>query len=514
MRHFIDPRASAKVAGKIRSRMADRFLNAPVEVRVCIGIDCVSTSQNYPRTRPAKRASILALFPSTTWMRTSLVVAWITAGGAEGATNAAGWFQWHGPDRTGTIAEVSGWPQGWPPKELWRTSLGFGVSAPLLVAGRVYALGWKEGRDYLHCLDAAGLNGKPDELWTQSYPCPPHSSKGTRFSTSYKGPMATPAMEVKTGCLYTLSCDGDLRCWETGNRTEPGRLNWARNLFRDDHATAGELDYGFFASPLLYGDWVIVEVGHNTEGALWGFDKNSGKVAWKSAPHGNRANASPLLLWVEGAPCVAAITSDSCLVARLDKGHEGESVVEYPWRSLYNESSPSPIAAGNQILFTMCESTGRRTQLMTVNSLKKNDYTIKDYTRRFFTCTSTAALNNGTLYFRSGKKVRSFELDTGKLNWESGDLFEENHPMGAEVGNLLVTSGDDKMIIWDGIKQGNLVLAEATPSSGWKELARVNGVLHKSDYEQGYPHVVFCEGKILCRNMEGELVCLSVRTGH
>ena len=180
------------------------------------------------------------------------------------------------------------------------------------------------------------------------------------------------------------------------------------------------------------------------EGAIWGFDKYNGKVVWKSAPCGNRANASPTLVCVQGTPCVAAVTSDRCLVVRLDKGHEGESVVEHPWRSLYNESSPSPIAAGNQVLFTMCESSGRRTQLMTINSLRKNDYTIKDYTKSFFTSTSTTVLNKGNLYFRSGKKVRSFELDSGKLNWESGDIFEENHPMGAEVGNLLVASGDDK----------------------------------------------------------------------
>ncbi len=430
---------------------------------------------------------------------------------ALGATNTAGWFQWHGPDRAGTICGVSGWRQGWPPKEIWRANVGFGVSAPLLINGRVYAMGWKEGRDYLHCLDAAGENGRPREIWVKSYSCPPHSSKGTRFSSSYKGTMATPTMDVKTGWLYTLSCDGDLRCWDTGERTEPGKLRWALNLFRDHHATAGELDYGFFASPLLYTEWVIVEVGHNTEGALWGFDKSNGKVAWKSAPCGNRSPASPTRLSVQGTPCVAAVTSDRCLVVRLDKGHEGESVVEHPWRSLYNESSPSPIASGNKVLFTMCESSGRRTQVMTINSLRKNDYIIKDYTKTLFTCTSTAVLNKGNLYFRSGKKVRSFEFDSAKLNWESGDILEENHGMGAEVGNLLVTTGDDKMIIWDGIKQGNLILAEASPGSGWKELARINGVLKKSAYEQGYPHVVFCDGKILCRNMEGDLVCLSVQ---
>jgi outer membrane protein assembly factor BamB len=327
--------------------------------------------------------------------------------------------------------------------------------------------------------------------------------------------MATPAMDVETGWLYTLSCDGDLRCWEACNRTQPGKLKWALNLFRDHQATAGELDYGFFASPLLYGDLLIVEVGHDKEGAIWAFDKSDGKVAWKSVHGGNRSNASPAVVFVEGTPCVAAVTSDMCLIVRMDKGHEGESVVEYPWRSLYNESSPSPIVEGNKVFFTMCESSGKRTQLMTINSLKKNDYAIKDYTKSFFTCTSTAVLNKGNLYFRSGKKVRSFELDSGKLNWESGDVFEENHPMGAEVGNLLVTSGDGRMIIWDGIKQGNLVLAEASPGSGWKELARIDGIFKKSVYEQGYPHVVFCAGKILCRNMEGDLVCLSTaRTNH
>jgi len=372
-------------------------------------------------------------------------------------------------------------------------------------------MGWNDEWDYVHCLDAAGKNGRPHEIWAKSYTCPPHSRKGTRFPNSYKGTMATPTIDTATGYLYTLSCDGDIRCWETYNRTEPGKLRWAVNLFSDYNATVGDLDYGFFASPLLYDDWIMVEVGHNKEGAIWGFGKGDGKVAWKSATCGNRANASPAILFVNGTPCVTAITSDTCLVIRIDKGHEGESVIEHPWRSLYNESSPSPVVAGNKILFTMCESSGRRTQLMTIHSLKKNDYTISDYTQSFFSCTATPVLHKGNLYFRSGKKVRSFDLDSGTMNWESGDLFEQNHPMGAETGNLLVTSGDDKMIIWDGIEQGNLVLAEASPRSGWNELARVDGVLRKSQYEQGYPHVVFCDGRIICRNMEGDVVCLSVR---
>ena len=47
----------------------------------------------------------------------------------------------------------------------------------------------------------------------------------------------------------------------------------------------------------------------------------------------------------------------------------------------------------------MRESAGKRTQVITINSLKKNDFTVKDYTKNFFTCTSTAELNKGQLNY-------------------------------------------------------------------------------------------------------------------
>ncbi len=100
------------------------------------------------------RAAIAVRYPEQTFwppdcryrLLGSFTLALLMTRCALGATNTVGWFQWHGPDRVGTICGVSGWPQ-----------------------------------------------------------------------------------------------------------------EWALNLFRDHHATAGELDYGFFASPLLYGEWVIAE---------------------------------------------------------------------------------------------------------------------------------------------------------------------------------------------------------------------------------------------------------------
>ena len=423
---------------------------------------------------------------------------------------SADWNQWHGHNRDGVIHESSGWRDGWPPEELWRMNVGFGVSSPIIVKDRIYVMGWKDNNDYVYCLDAHGKDGKPNVIWTKSYPCPAYSRKGARVNAYYKGVLATPVMDVNTGFLYTLSCDGDLCCWEAYNREELGRLRWKADLFSEHGATFDKEDYGFLVSPLLYGDWLIVEVGHSEEGTIWAFDKSNGTVKWKSEHRGNRANGSPTLITIEGKPCVATICRNTFLVVRMDNGHEGETVVEYTWQSHYNESNPSPIVSGSKVLITMCESSGRKTHLIAINSLRKNDYTVKDYTKQFFTCTSDAALYDGELYFRSGKKVRSFDFDSGKMNWESGDIFAENHPMGAEVGNLLVTAMDSKLIIWDGMKEGNLVLAEASPNSGWKELARINGVLKKEKYEQGYPHVALSNGRIVCKNIEGDVVCLSL----
>jgi hypothetical protein len=422
------------------------------------------------------------------------------------------WNQWLGPNRDNTISENSGWNNKWALKELWRINVGYGVSSPIIVKNRVYVMGWKNDNDHVYCLDTDGKNGKPNVLWTKSYPCPAYLRGGTGANGGYyKGVLATPVMDVNTGFLYTLSCDGGLCCWEAYNKKDPGKLRWKINLFSDYSMTvAEEGDYGFLASPLLYGDWLIAAIGHNTEGSIWAFDKNDGSVRWKSKHCADRANASPALVVIEGVPCVAAIVRDAFIVVRMDNGYEGETVVECPWKSYCNESNPSLVVSGDKVLATMCDSAGKRTNLITINSLNKNDYTIKDFTDQFFTCTSTAALYKDDLYFRSGKKVRSFTFDSGEMNWESDDIFSENHPMGAEVGNLLVTANDSKMIIWDGMKEGNLVLAEASPDSGWKELARVNDILKKREYEQGYPHVAISNGKIVCKNIEGDVVCLYV----
>src|SRR5262245_54506996 len=59
------------------------------------------------------------------------------------------WPHWRGPNRNGITAESSGYQDGrWNvDKPLWQINVGKGSSSPLVVAGKVYTMGWKSGKD-------------------------------------------------------------------------------------------------------------------------------------------------------------------------------------------------------------------------------------------------------------------------------------------------------------------------------------------------------------------------------
>ncbi|NDK13917.1 MAG: PQQ-binding-like beta-propeller repeat protein, partial [Armatimonadetes bacterium] len=129
--------------------------------------------------------------------------------------HAGDWPHWRGPNRDGTATEDSGWERGaWPPKEVWQASVGLGPTSPLVVGGRLYTLGWDGGSDHVLCLDAA--TGK--EAWRQSYPGRNFGRNAAGDQGMYGGPASTPEYDEQTKYLYTLSIDGDLRCWDTGQQ--------------------------------------------------------------------------------------------------------------------------------------------------------------------------------------------------------------------------------------------------------------------------------------------------------
>ena len=91
-------------------------------------------------------------------------------------TTADDWPHWRGVNRNSVVAESSGWDKGiWRLENSWDTNVGEGSSSPLVVAGRVYTMGWRSGRDHIGCLDVR--TGKT--LWSVSYECPRYGRVAT-----------------------------------------------------------------------------------------------------------------------------------------------------------------------------------------------------------------------------------------------------------------------------------------------------------------------------------------------
>lgn len=413
-----------------------------------------------------------------------------------GRVEAADWPHWRGPTRDDRVAEDSGWSTGkWPlPAPAWQANVGEGGSSPLVVEGRVYAMGWKDGKDEVVCLDA--VTGS--RLWHVSYACPQHARRSTGDESLYSGPTSTPEYDPQTGYLYTLSCDGDLQCWNTRER---GQKVWGWNLYarfdvarRPKFGRQGLRDYGYTTAPLVYGDLIIIEVGDD-EGNLMGFSKLTGEPVWVSehkGPAGHTGGIVPLT--VEGIPCVAVLAYHGLHVARLDSDQRGKTVALFPWGTDFANNVATPAVHENDLLITSAYNH---------NAICRVHVTLagatKVWEQPFASKVCTPIIDRGRIYW-AWQKLRCLDFETGKLLWEGGEF--------GDAGSCILTA-DQRLIVWG--FRGRLALAEGAERSpdAYQELAKVDRIFSTDVW----PHVAFADGRLVCKDREGNIKCFSTRSG-
>ncbi len=344
------------------------------------------------------------------------------------------------------------------------------------------------GTDTVYCFDA--LTG--EEQWTQSYPCRYQRRLRVGDVGRYGGPSATPTFDEATGCLYTLSVDGDLRCWDTKDR---GRPVWARNLY-DEHDVKrrpnvgrGQRDYGYTSSPLVLGDRLIVEVG-GTGGTVMAFDKETGDRSWAShykEPAGH--SGGPARIQIDGADCVAALTLKHLVVMRADIDHEGETIDTIQWKTDFGCNIPTPAVIGNRLLIT----SGYNRKHMALFEASLNGLREKWTAREYATVASPVFYRDHV--YLVDHSLKCVDLNTGELKWQGG---------GFHHGSCLVTAADDKIIVFG---DHDLALVDALSDDEYHVLSEISGITPGACY----PHVALSDGIIACKDSEGNLVALSVR---
>jgi len=407
--------------------------------------------------------------------------------------SAAEWPHWRGATRNGVVDESSGWDgENWLLSDVWNANVGEGSTAPLIVDDRLYTMGWQDGRDRVQCLDA--LTGRM--LWSVDYVAPRFGREAVGDQGIYSGPSSTPEFDDETGYLFTLSLDGDLHCWNTRDK---GKTIWGNNLYeqfdvprRPQVGRSGRRDYGFTSSPLVWRDWLIVEVGAK-EGNLVAFDKRTGKKVWTSqsqAPAGH--NGGPVPMTVEGVPCVAVHNHDGLLVVRLDAEHHGETIATWDWMTTFANNIATPTVDGNYILLTSSYN---------IHKIAKLEITLGGarlvWEQKQASKVCSPVIYDGHVYW-AWRQVMCLDYETGALRWQGGRVGDQ--------GSLIATK-DGRLIVW--ANRGDLTLIESAKRSpkNYTELAAKKRI-GKTD---AWPHVVLSGGLLFCKDRAGRLVCLKLQ---
>ena len=373
---------------------------------------------------------------------------------------AAGeWPNWRGPNQDGISTETA-----WDPaavsarKVAWEAEVGAGYSAVAVTHGKVYTAGnFNKVTDAVCCLDAA--TGKP--LWRHEYPEP----LAPKFYSG--GCSATPT--VADGKVYFASKSGKVFCLNA----ETGKVIW-NTEFGCKMPT-----WGFSSSALIRGQAAIFNAGR----AGIAFDKDTGKVLWKSADEAC-GYATPVPFEHQGKPCLALFAKDTLTAVAEDTG---KLLWSYPWQTEHDINAADPVISGTQVFIT--SGYGRGASVIDFAAAEPQKIWENKNMRAHM---SGPVLIAGFLYGFDDNRLTCLDWKTGAKKWD-----EKSPQKGA-----LMAAGDKLIVLGE---SGRLAIVEATPAA-YKEIAATAAVDGRC-----WTMPILAGGRIHVRNSDGHLVCLDVR---
>ena len=201
---------------------------------------------------------------------------------------AAHWPRFRGPNGSG-IGQIDKPPLTWTEDDFaWRVELpATGHSSPVVWGEKLFVTAAVErsGERFVICLDA--LSGK--NLWEKSF-------AGDASRTHNRNSLATSTPAVDSQRVY--SCWAGPREFKVLALDHSGELAWEVDLGRY------KSQHGYGASPIVFGDLVIVANEPDGDGALLALDSASGEIRWKVPRHGQQATYSTPCIFQskQGAP--------------------------------------------------------------------------------------------------------------------------------------------------------------------------------------------------------------------
>jgi outer membrane protein assembly factor BamB len=342
------------------------------------------------------------------------------------------WTQWGGPNRDFMIESpglAASWPEEGPP-QLWSREFGEGYSGTLYEDELLYTMYRDGGDEVVVALDA----GTGRTLWERRYAAPYHENQTKQFGG---GPNATPL--IVGDRLITVGFTSKLH----GLDKHTGKVVWARDLVAEFGGR--KMEFGYAASPLVYGGKIIVLVGGEKHGAV-GFDPLDGSVSWKSPPL-DISYASPVIIDLDGQDQLVFMTSTE--VVGVDLASAG-ILWRHPHENQYKNNCSGPWWGADGLLFVASQGdAGSRTLKLT---RREGSIAVEEVARdrKMKVFHNTAVRLGQWIYAGSHDFVTAHNVRTGETAWKERGFAEAN-----------MVHADGKVILLD--ENGRLGLATVSP---------------------------------------------------
>ncbi|MEM7146581.1 MAG: PQQ-binding-like beta-propeller repeat protein [Verrucomicrobiota bacterium] len=379
------------------------------------------------------------------------------------------WPRWRGPNLDG-ISTDSSWRAEWPdsdPPLVWKTNVGTGLSGISIANNKVYTIGNNDNTDTVFCLNAD--TGK--EIWTHSYPAAldPKYYEG--------GPGSTPTVDGDT--VFTIGREGQV----FSLNAESGEVNWSMNLVADAGLPAP--GWGFNGSPLVLDDRLFLNAG--TAGVA--LDKSSGAVIWKSDAE-EAGYSSPYPLDRDGK--TQLLVSSSRSYSGVDP-ETGAAAWTFPWLTRYGVNAADPVPIDSNTLF-ISSGYGKGAALIRLTGTAPEEaWKSKEMGNQMNPC----LLIDGYLYGVNGNEDGDPEYKC--LAPKTGDILWSDDSTGASgaiaANGYLIILGE----------RGELIIAPASPDE-FDPITRIQVLGGKS-----WTAPSLANGRVYCRNIKGDLVCVDLR---
>ena len=407
-----------------------------------------------------------------------------------------------GPNKDGSTTETIA---SWPPKEIWRSSIGQGYSQVIVGGGKVYTMGYSNGHDQVYCFNESSMGTNPAVVWQAQYP-----GKSYISSPGYYGTVPTPTLDLAASKLYTFGTTGLVYCFDAAT----GNTNWGASV------ALGLPMYGFCGSPLIEGSNVIVNAGQYGVA----LNKLTGQTNWVSVGSYTAGFSTPYALTVGTQRTVVVFSSYGCY--GVDPA-SGTVLWSYAFSGAgYNDpGSIYPIIYNNQLWVAQNGECAGAAALVNLGSGVLSSVVWQTNSLVGGCGDNPSVLYNGYIYgpayaeydygdyeYDIGGGFQCVNITNGVVQWQSNasDFGEYSSVIRAGTQLVIMAGASGQVSGTNGI----LVVANPTPG-GYQEVYRTNGILTG----QTFTPPTLCNGKLYVRNntgvpsMPATLICYDVSGG-